>query len=297
MTSTSANKQLQHPLTFQEYGKTKVRVFTAKREASGHIIHDLNVEVLLQGAAFNRAYTEGDNSTTVATDTIKNNVHVVAQKHKIHSVEQFSVALCQHFLSKYSHIEGVKVTAFEDLWQRVGKSVHSFVKISPELRGAVVKMARGQEKNPSITSSINNLTVLKTTDSEWANFHRCEYRTLPDAKDRLLCTSVVAEWTFNQPYNKIDFNTTYNSVRETIVDVFATKYSVGVQKTIYDMCQVVLEKIPVVQSVYLKLPNIHYLLSPELNKLNIKNDNEVYLPTSEPSGLIIGRVERNKSKL
>ena len=38
--------------------------------------------------------------------------------------------------------------------------------------------------------------LLKTTDSAFRDFHRDEYRTLPDADDRLFATSLTGEWRY-----------------------------------------------------------------------------------------------------
>ena len=66
------------PLIKNRYGKGRVRVMRIHRDGDRHEVSQLSVKAMIEGD-FARAYTHADNSTSVATDTIKNIVNVVAR--------------------------------------------------------------------------------------------------------------------------------------------------------------------------------------------------------------------------
>ncbi|KAJ7547531.1 hypothetical protein O6H91_08G089700 [Diphasiastrum complanatum] len=101
-----------------KHGKARVRVARVWRGSPEKIV-EWNVSVVLNSHSL-AAYTHGDNSAIVATDTIKNTVYVIAKQCKEPlSVEQFGILLARHFLSLYSEVTGVKVNIVENPWQRV----------------------------------------------------------------------------------------------------------------------------------------------------------------------------------
>ena len=63
-------------------------------------MHDYSVQVLLSGD-FDDAYTDGDNSKVVPTDTVKNTCYFIADKVSFASPEEYAVALGKHFLQTY----------------------------------------------------------------------------------------------------------------------------------------------------------------------------------------------------
>ena len=67
------------PLIKNRYGKGRVRVMRIHRDGDRHEVSQLSVKAMIEGD-FARAYTHADNSTSVATDTIKNIVNVVARE-------------------------------------------------------------------------------------------------------------------------------------------------------------------------------------------------------------------------
>ena len=48
-----------------------------------------------------------------------------------------------------------------------------------------------------MTSGIKELKVIKTTKSAFENFHRDEFRSLPDAADRIFCTIIESCWDYD----------------------------------------------------------------------------------------------------
>lgn len=65
------------PLASSRYGKNRVRTLRLVREGTRHEVRELTLSVMLEGD-FDGAFTAGDNRTSIATDTVKNVVNVLA---------------------------------------------------------------------------------------------------------------------------------------------------------------------------------------------------------------------------
>src|ERR1700761_3888722 len=96
------------------YGKETVRLTKVKRSPNRHDLIEASVGVQLHGK-FEDSYTKGDNRLVVATDSIKNTVYVIAANHPIDSIEQFALALGDHFLKKYEHVDSARIIITQDL--------------------------------------------------------------------------------------------------------------------------------------------------------------------------------------
>ncbi|MCR2143905.1 hypothetical protein NSX64_25160, partial [Salmonella enterica] len=85
-------------------------------------------------------------------------------------------------------------------------------------------------------------TFMKTTQSGWAGFVDDQYRTLPDTTDRIAATSMDATWTWSR--RPADCTQTNATVLSTLIEVFGTTYSAGVQDSMYRMGEAVLARVP-----------------------------------------------------
>jgi urate oxidase len=304
-------------LLSNSYGKGKVRLTKVKRGAHLHEIMQFDISVALEGEFVN-SYSEGDNRNVVATDTIKNTCYAIASDHPCNDPETFAVDLCRHFLRQYNHVSSAQVELTQDLYDRmpvpsqgdrlslknelvkpqtmnVGHP-YAFIHRGTEKRWVKAKVRRDAPRNPDVWTGIIGLTVLKTAGSEWADFHRDEYRTLGDSKDRILATSVQAKWQWNSVWNA-SFNDTYNSIRKSLLDIFANHHSHGVQQTMFKVGEQVVKNHDFVERIKITLPNIHHVPF-DLSKLGGRvNRNEIFIATSEPFGLIHCEVARERSKL
>ena len=146
-----------------------------------------------------------------------------------------------------------------------------------------------------VECGFTDLRVLKTTGSGFENFPRCEYTTLPEMHDRLLCTSVTASWTFAKGCSP-GYSAVASMVREVTLDFFANRYSLSVQQVVYDIGEELLARIPELESVTLILPNIHVFLY-DIARFGLENNNEVYYPVDDPAGYIEGTVVRSNKPL
>ena len=106
------------PLSSFTYGKQRVRALVVRRGADGvHAVHEVDVSVMLEGD-FADTYLTGDNGRVVATDTIKNTVQVLAQKHLGAVLEDFALTLGAHFLKRYAQVARAVVDVASRPWDR-----------------------------------------------------------------------------------------------------------------------------------------------------------------------------------
>jgi urate oxidase len=277
-------------LTYNSYGKSLVRLTKVVRKTPVHELFEINADIQLHGA-FEAAYTHGDNRNVVATDTIKNTVYVVAKENDFQSVEEFAVLLANHFVKTYGHVAQATVELTQAAWQRisVGGRPHDFAFTSggPQLRVARAVLKRSEPVQ--LVGGVHELVVLKTTASEWRDFHRDQYRTLKDTSDRILATKVNAEWTYTS--TTTDFNAANARITTAILETFATKHSLGAQQTIMDMGQAALAACDEISQITFTLPNLHRIPF-NLEPFGLKFENDIFVATDEPHGLITGTIER-----
>jgi len=274
-------------LARNSYGKSRVRLTKVERHADRHDLFEWSLDIQLTGD-FAPAYAVGDNRQVVATDTIKNIVYALAADGPLGSPEAFAVTLARHYL-KYPQVASAEVRVRVEPWARaeVGgwPHAHAFVAGGGGTRTGVVVGSRGGEQ---VAGGLTDLLVLKTTDSAWRDFHRDEYRTLPDADDRILATSLTADWTYTR---LADWNAAYDTARTALIETFARHKSLGAQHTLHAMGQAVLAAIPEVDEITLTMPNRHRIPF-NLEPLGRANTNSVFVATDEPHGLISGTIRR-----
>jgi len=296
-------------LTANRYGKTKVRLLKVDKSSVGdahapHTIHDYSVHVLLEGD-FADTYLTGDNSKVVPTDTVKNTVYIVAKKNTFSSPEEYSLVLADHFLRTYAWVSRVHVKVTAHLWDRISvprPHEHSFVKSGGELRKSHVIASR--DGATRIVAAVDNMVVLKTTASGFVGFNKDQYTTLNETTDRVFCTALSCKWSFNthsfssssSSLRSIDFNKHWSVARDIFFSKFATEYSKSVQETLYITANAIIQACPQIDEVQIKMPNKH-AFEFNLQPFGLTNNNTIFQPVEEPSGLIEGTVRRIPAKL
>ena len=265
------------------YGKQRVRILQVARHPDRHDIKELTIAIRLEGE-FESAHAKGDNRKVLPTDTMKNTVYALAKLHQIESPEEFCLRLADHFLAHNPQVSRVRIEAAQTLWTRLtveGKAhPHAFTGSSNEKRTAALAATR---KEKTLQSGIEGLVVLKTTDSAFENFLKDEYTTLKEDRNRILATSIRANWLYRG--TTAEFDLTRHGVRQTLLETFAGHDSQSLQHTLYAMGEAVLKKIPGILEIHLSLPNKHYNLV-DLSAFHLENPKEIFLPTDEPHGLI-----------
>ena len=273
-----------------QYGKAQIRLMKVDRDAESHELHDLNVSVTLAGDLA-ATHLDGDNAGVLPTDTQKNTVYAFAREHGVGEIENFALRLARHFVDTQATIHHARVHVEEYPWQRVtlaGRPApHSFTQTGAEGRTTTVTYdGRGEW----VRSGITDLVLLSSTDSEFTGFLRDRYTTLAEADDRILCTSVNAQWRHGS--TDVDWAKSFETARTAVVEAFADTYSRSLQQTLYAMGERLLEACEGVAEVRLSLPNRHHFLV-DLSPFGLDNPGEVFHVDDRPYGLIEGTLLRD----
>src|SRR5579859_7781954 len=148
------------------YGKSRVRLSRITRHGDRHDFNEWNVQVLLEGD-FEAAFSEADNSKILPTDTMKNTVYSIARDSKAETIEAFAMELGDYLLKNNPQVSGACVNIQEKAWERVivdGVPEETTFKLGgPEMQ--TVRAVRNQNREWSVRSGVDGLTILKTTKS------------------------------------------------------------------------------------------------------------------------------------
>jgi urate oxidase len=270
-----------------QYGKAENRVVRVVRDTPRHEIHDLNVSTSLRGD-FTEAHTTGDQGQVLPTDTQKNTAFAYAKLHGVSSIEDYALALGTRLLEASPAAHQAQVRVEQYAWNRLGQ--HAFVSRGGEVRTCVVTVGRGATH---VLSGLQDLVVLKTTDSEFKGFLTDEFTTLAETDDRILATSLVARWRHTS--TEVDWNASYDDVRDCLLSTFATTYSRALQETLHLMGNAVLDRNRELAEIRFSAPNKHHFLVDfsQFRVEGLTNDGEVFIAADRPYGLIEAQVTRD----
>ena len=277
-------------LAENRYGKCRVRLVRVKRDRPVHLFQEWTVEVLLTGE-FTDCFEKGDNRRILATDTMKNTVYSLARDTTAQSIEGFGLELTEFLLRNNPQIDTATVSIASVPWKHISVDgtvfPSAFLQEGRELQTTTVTCA--QNAKASISSGLEDLVIMKTSNSGFEGFLRDSHTTLPETSDRLLGTAVRAAWKYDG--SALPFDDLRKVTRDTLLKIFAEHDSKSVQHTLYAMGKGVLEAVPEIPEIELTMPNKHCLLV-DLSRFGKTNPNEIFVPTEEPYGFIEARIRR-----
>ena len=277
------------------YGKAENRVVRIYRDSPRHEIRDLNVSTALRGR-FDKAHTLGDQADILPTDSQKQTVYAYAKTQAWDSIEQYALALARHFVDDIEPVHSARVEIEQFAWDRVrvdgAEHDHTWVRRGPEVRTAAVTVEGNDEHQRTwIVGGIKDLTILKSTGSEFHGFLQDPYTVLEPTTDRVMATSLDAAWRFASPSRDadtdtdIDWEAAYATVKKALLETFATLHSLALQQTLYAMGRAALEACPSLAEIRLSAPNKHHFAY-DLARFGIENKGEVFHADDRPYGLI-----------
>ena len=273
------------------YGKAENRVVRIYRDTPRHEIRDLNVSTALRGR-FEAAHTDGDQSEVLPTDSQKQTVYAYAKIKAWDSIEEYALELARHFVDDIDPVHSARVEIEQFGWERVlvdgAEHDHTWVRRGPEVRTAAVTVeGSGEDQRTWIIGGIKDLTILKSTGSEFHDFLQDPYTVLEPTTDRVMATSLDASWRFSSSGTApdIDWDAAYDTVRKALVETFATLHSLALQQTLHAMGRSALEACPFLAEIRLSAPNKHHFVY-DLARFGIENKGEVFHADDRPYGLI-----------
>ncbi|OCB16268.1 urate oxidase [Mycolicibacterium porcinum] len=274
-----------------QYGKAENRVVRIYRDSPRHEIHDVNVSTCLRGD-FSDAHLIGDQSAVLPTDTQKQTAYAYAKEKGLTAIEEYGLALARHFVADVAPVQAARIEIDEYAWERAvvdgAEHDHTWVRSGQEVRTAAVTVDGAGEW---VIGGLKDLVLLKSTGSEFAGFLTDEYTLLEPTHDRVMATSLVAQWRFTATTG-IPWNEVYSGVKALLVKQFAVVHSKALQQTLYEMGKAVLEHHPVLTEVRLSAPNKHHFVY-DLAPFGLENNNEVFNADDRPYGLIQATVTRD----
>ena len=277
-------------LTHQSYGKNQVCLSYITRREDRHDFIQLTADIGLEGD-FDDAYVDGDNGKVVPTDTVKNTVYAIARKHGVDSIESFAQHLGTHFCATYPQVHSATVSIRQTLWTRILLDIESH---PHAFTGGVQEQNTCQVTATNDTllmqSGLLGLQVLKTTGSGFVGYVQDEFTTLPETNDRIFATTITADWPCHNVLD--DWTQVRQLVRNCLLGVFSNRFSPSVQKTLHEMAEAVFEACPAIDQITLQMPNQHHIPA-DIAKLGLENENDIFVPTPEPFGMIGATIRRD----
>ena len=205
------------------YGKLRVPVH--RIEGDDLFACEVSVEVL--GENFAPAYTEGDNSNVVATDTMKNFILREAAASEARTLEGFLGDVGQRMIATYPVMEALRVSGRELRFDRVAGKV--FSRSADDHGVASVEVRPGGLGE--VRGGRHGMLLLKTSGSAFTRFARDEYTTLPERGDRPLFVRIDADWRYATGADPVDSV----AVRDHFARTFDDFVSESIQHLVHEM--------------------------------------------------------------
>jgi urate oxidase len=296
-------------LGHNQYGKAETRVVRIFRDTEPHEIADYNVSVALVGD-FDDVHYSGDNTKCLTTDATKNTVNAFAKEagDAVREPESFGIALAKHFVDDVPQVSRARIQIEAYPWDRLSHNgtphPHAFARRGSYVRTVTVTYDGSQLW---VVSGVRDLIVLKTTDSEFHTFYQERYTTLRPTDDRIMASSVTAQWLHTETDPRmseestpsgggssvnIDWGASYDRVLATLGSTFAGHHSLALQQTLYAIGQDVITEQPEIAEIRFSMPNKHHFLV-DLSPFDVENKNEVFHADDRPYGYIEGTVRRD----
>ena len=225
----------------------------------------LEIDVEVFGQNFLPAYTQGDNSDVVATDSMKNFVLRQTLEFEGATQEELLAMLGTRFLQTYPQMESLRLTARELPFNTVPVPQHDentfypsavlFSRSHGDFATTTLDFAR-ENGLPVVTAhqcGHLNLELLKVTGSAFTRFLHDKYTTLPERVDRPLFIYLDVHWKYKDSSHLLTSDYTHyvpaEQIRDVVQVVFHEFVSESIQHLVYEMGQRVLARFPQLSEV------------------------------------------------
>jgi urate oxidase len=236
-----------------------------------NVLVAMEVDVEVLGDNFLPAYTHGDNSSVVATDSMKNIVLEHALDYDGATLEGFLDELGRLFLNMYpamralrlrarelpfsaARVPGASAGSFEDSDVLFSRSRDDWSLATLECTG------RGAEyRVTGHRCGRLGLQLIKVTGSAFTRFVRDEHTTLPERVDRPLFTYVDVYWTYADVQDMLAPDPVRyvpaEQVRDVVLSVFHQFVSESIQHLVHEMGTRLLARFPHLAGVSFEAQN------------------------------------------
>ena len=229
---------------------------------------EIDVEVF--GDNFLPAYTSGDNSQVVATDSMKNFILRHALDFSGATLESFLHTLGTGLLERYEQMQALRVTArelpFTPAQVPAGHGFAASQKLFHRSHGdygmAALTFERDSAGGVRLTEhrcGRVGMQLLKITGSAFTHFVRDDYTTLPERVDRPLYIFTDLFWTYADTADMLDEShrryAPSEQMRDFVATVFDEFISESIQHLVHEIGVRALERFPQLASVSFEAQN------------------------------------------
>jgi urate oxidase len=231
-----------------------------------------SIDVQVMGDTFYAAYTHGDNTNVVPTDTMKNFIHRESLGFEGSTLEGWLFFLGRRLLETYPRMERLRVSGEELPFAAArvpGTEPGSFVEsgVLFHRRHDDQSLAALEIDRDADGSAVLNdlragrvgLELIKVTGSAFASFPRDEYTTLPERRDRPLFIHLDVAWRYADPAVTIDPDPSAYVAHEQVADLVAAVFhefvSLSIQHLVNEMGTRLLDRFPQLVEVSFEAQN------------------------------------------
>ncbi len=229
--------------------------------------YDVDVEVF--GDAFLAAYTEGDNSQVVATDSMKNFIHEQAIAYRGATLEGYLEFLGAQFLAIYPQMGWLRLrgreipfhaapvpagdgfTASTVLFSH-GRGEHATAEIDLHRDGDGTRVT-------ALQAAMVGVQLIKVTGSAFAKFLRDGFTTLEERIDRPLYVFMDVAWNYGDPADATDPTHARYVAAEQVRDLCAVTFhdfvSMSIQHLVWEMGKRIFGRFPQLATVRFEAQN------------------------------------------
>jgi urate oxidase len=239
------------------YGKGDVIAYRLHRDGAApddqSPVFGASVKMLLYGDAFWPTYTTGDNTSLIATDSMKNFIQRETMNYTGPDLEAYCRFLGTKFLGLYPQVEGLQISAVEIPYAPLQTKSAAFSPSGPEC--LISRYEADRAGTVEVVSGIRGFRLLRLGGSAFHGFVRDEYTTLPDIKNRPLRMALDLEWSYTSIEAAFSGGKVSAAARRIVHQVFQEFESGSIQEVIYQIGTKMLADIPAIAEVHLEAEN------------------------------------------
>jgi urate oxidase len=220
-----------------------------------NVLFAAEIDVEVFGENFLPAYTRGDNSNVVATDSMKNFILRHALSYEGATLEGFLEVLGHEFLATYPQMERLRMTGRELAFTparvpisegQFGDSGVLFSRSNNDYSEASMDFETigGKTRMTAHECGRVGMQLMKITGSAFTHFVRDDYTTLPERGDRPLYIYLDVRWKYG---DAADMHARYipgEQVRDVVQVVFHQFVSESIQHLMHEMGKRLLARFP-----------------------------------------------------
>lgn len=235
------------------YGMADVIVYRLNRDGQpegGNPVFGARVHLLIYGDEFWPAYTQGDNTNLIATDSMKNFIERETMNFEEYDLESYCRFIADKFMSMYPQVQGAQVTASQIPYDALPQSGIAFTPSGPERARASIEITRSGIVE--MKSGIEGFRLVRLNGGAFSGFVRDRYTSLPEARKHPMHMWLDLDWTYSQSGAAFTGGRITRRMREIVRNLFARSESGSIQQILYQTGERILAEFSTIAEVHLE---------------------------------------------